>query len=189
MVACKDKNDLPLGVRWRRVVEYCGGSWYSQPGGTFTQDVFAYYLSVSCNHCSKPICVEACPTAAMSQDEKGIVSVDPRKCMGCQYCEWACPYNAPQLLVAKGVMSKCDFCRDLLEKGESPACVAACPTRALQFGELEDLQQKYDRTQTIAPLPEEHYTEPGFYYFPHKSSKPAGGKSGFISNPEENNDA
>ena len=55
MVACKDKNDLEDGIRWRRVVEYCGGQWLAMPDGTFKQDVFGYYISVSCNHCADPI--------------------------------------------------------------------------------------------------------------------------------------
>ena len=102
MVACKDKNDLGPGVRWRRVVEYSGGEWLSMPDGTFRQDVFAYYISVSCNHCVEPICVEVCPTTAMNQDESGIVTVDQTKCVGCGYCEWACPYGAPQYQVESG---------------------------------------------------------------------------------------
>ena len=141
MVACKDKNDLDPGVRWRRVVEYTGGEWLVLPDGTFRQDVFSYYLSISCNHCEEPICVEVCPTTAMHQDENGIVVVDQGKCIGCHYCEWACPYGAPQFQASLGCMSKCDFCRDELKAGGVPACVAACPTRALGFGELDELQR------------------------------------------------
>ena len=126
MVACKDKNDLDSGLRWRRVVEYCGGQWVSMPNNTFQQDVFGYYISVSCNHCENPICVEVCPTGAMNQDEDGIVTVDQTRCMGCRYCEWACPYGAPQYHAAIGRMSKCNFCRDELKEGDFPACVAAC---------------------------------------------------------------
>ena len=66
MVACKDKNDLPLGVRWRRVVEFAGGDWVRLPDGTFNQSVFAYYISVSCNHCREPLCVQNCPSQAIS---------------------------------------------------------------------------------------------------------------------------
>ena len=77
-------------------------------------------------------CVEACPTAAMNRDETGIVSIDQGKCMGCGYCEWACPYSAPQYQAGSGQMSKCDFCRDELKTGNAPACVAACPTGAMQ---------------------------------------------------------
>lgn len=188
MVACKDKNDLAPGVRWRRVVEYTGGDWLSMPDGSYRQTVFSYYLSVSCNHCAEPICVEVCPTTAMNQDEFGIVSIDQGKCMGCGYCEWACPYSAPQYQAGLGLMSKCDFCRDELKAGKAPACVAACPTRALKFADYDDLRQGEDGYITIAPLPDHALTNPGAIFKPHKSSKPANSSEGYIANPEETKD-
>jgi len=189
MVACKDKNDLQLGVRWRRVVEYTGGQWRVMADGTYGQDVFCYYISVSCNHCAEPICVEVCPTTAMNQDESGVVSIDPARCMGCRYCEWACPYSAPQYQADRGQMSKCDFCRDELKAGYDPACVAACPTRALNFGEFDDLQQGVGGQQTMAPLPDQELTAPSAVFKPHKMSKPLNSPAGHIANPEETKDA
>lgn len=89
-IACKDKHDLPVGVTWRRVAEYTGGSWLlNQIDGTATQDIFSYYTSISCNHCADPICAEVCPSKAMSKGENGVVSVDPSICIGCRYCEMA----------------------------------------------------------------------------------------------------
>ncbi|MBW1889568.1 MAG: 4Fe-4S binding protein, partial [Deltaproteobacteria bacterium] len=117
IIACKDKHDLPAGVRWRRVVEFTGGDWDCLPDGTFNQNVFAYYISVSCNHCQDPVCVKACPSKAMHQDDHGIVTVDPEKCVGCRYCEWVCPYSAPQFDKKLGRMTKCDFCREDLQQG------------------------------------------------------------------------
>jgi anaerobic dimethyl sulfoxide reductase subunit B len=191
MVACKDKNDLPEGVRWRRVYEYTGGEWFPGADGTFRQDVFAYYLSVSCNHCERPICVEVCPTTAMAQGEKGIITVDQTTCVGCRYCEWACPYGAPQYLLKKGVMSKCDFCQDELKEGRPPACVAACPTRALTLVEVDE--ERHDLSLfakgVFAPLPDHGLTEPRSSFAPHKKSRPAGSRAGSIANLEENKDA
>jgi anaerobic dimethyl sulfoxide reductase subunit B (iron-sulfur subunit) len=188
MVACKDKNDLGPGVRWRRVVEYSGGEWLPMSDGTFRQDVFAYYLSVSCNHCAEPICVEVCPTTAMNQDESGIVTVDETKCIGCKYCEWACPYGAPQYQVESGRMSKCDFCRDELKAGGVPACVAACPTRALRFGEFDEFLQDSGGQKTTAPLPDHGWTAPSAVFKPHRSGKAVNSVAGSIANPEENRD-
>jgi len=185
MVACKDKNNLPLGVRWRRVVEFAGGQWIRLPDGTFQQNVFAYYLSVSCNHCQDPICVQSCPTTAMNQDEQGIVSVDPQKCVGCRYCEWACPYSAPQFNPVLGQMTKCDFCRDDLAIGGAPACVAACPTRALQFGDYDELATLYDSKTVFAPLPARDLTQPCFLLCIPKDAKPELTVDGGIANPEE----
>ena len=54
-------------------------------GDAYEQNVFAYYVSLSCNHCENPVCAEACPTQAMHKDENGIVSVDPDRCVGCRY--------------------------------------------------------------------------------------------------------
>jgi anaerobic dimethyl sulfoxide reductase subunit B (iron-sulfur subunit) len=189
IIACKDKNDLPMGVRWRRVVEFAGGDWIGRVDGTFSQSVFAYYISVSCNHCQDPICVQSCPSTAMNQDDHGIVTVDPQKCLGCRYCEWACPYSAPQFDEALGQMTKCDFCREELEQGGVPACVAGCSTRALQFGEYDQLSARQDSNQLMAPLPPPLLTEPNFVLEPHRDAKPGQTRAGAICNPEEVKDA
>ena len=191
MIACKDKNGLPMGVRWRRVVEFAGGDWVRLVDGTFSQNVFAYYISVSCNHCQDPICVQVCPSTAMNQDGHGIVTVDPQKCLGCRYCEWACPYSAPQFDQALGQMTKCDFCRSELEQGGLPTCVAACPTRALQFGEYDQLERavRHDSGLLMAPLPPPVLTEPNFILVPHWDAKSGQTRTGAICNPEEVKDA
>jgi len=189
IVACVDKNDLDSGIRWRRVVEYTGGKWDSMPDGTFNQNVFSYYVSVSCNHCAEPICVQTCPTTAMHQDKHGIVTVDQNKCIGCRYCRWACPYSAPQYEATKGLMSKCNFCVDEVKTGGAPACVAACPTRALSFGEYDAMLNLSAQHLTIAPLPDEKLTSPVAIFKPHKMGKPAASKDGQIANPEEIKDA
>lgn len=133
--ACKDKNNLPTGVLWRRVIEVSGGAWQKNGGG-WNNTVFAYNLSISCNHCVYPKCAGVCPTNAYEIREDGIVFLDTNKCMGCGYCAWACPYGAPQYNADAGHMTKCDFCVDNLEQGLPPACVAACPLRILDYGEM-----------------------------------------------------
>lgn len=182
--ACQDKNDLPAGVAYRRVAEYAGGGWMEKDGALY-QDVFAYYVSVACNHCENPICMSSCPTGALSKGDDGIVTLDSGKCVGCRYCEWACPYGAPQYDSEAGVMRKCDFCADYLAKGESPACVAACPSRALGFGELADLQAEHGTLAAVAPLPDPSYTTPSLVIDPHRDAKPVGSTVGELVNPKE----
>jgi len=187
--ACKDKNSLPVGMLWRRVLRYEGGEWAphpTQPHVSVPVGVFAYSVSVGCMHCQDPICVRVCPTHAMHKREDGIVLVDRDKCNGCRDCMGACPFGAPQYIEALAVVSKCDFCSDLLQKGDSPACVAACPTRALGFGELEDLRRDHGRLDAIEPLPTSLVTRPSVVVTPHRNARPSGSGGGFVANlPEE----
>src|SRR5574340_804268 len=135
-VACKDRNNLPPGVLWRRVVEVSGGHW-STVGQAWKNTVFAYNLSLACNHCTYPKCTGVCPVDAYTVRQDGIVLLDSSKCMGCGYCAWACPYDAPQYDPSAGIMSKCNLCFDDIDAGLPPACTAACPMRALELGETE----------------------------------------------------
>lgn len=183
-IACKDKHDLPIGVNWRRVAEYTGGTW-QESGDTFVPNVFSSYMSISCNHCEQPACVPVCPTTAMTQGEDGIVSVDESKCVGCGYCSWACPYSAPQLNEDKGHMSKCDMCADYRAQGQDPACVAACPSRALDWGPIDELRAKYGDIDAVEPLPSAAITRPRLVITPHRDAQPSGSGTGEIINPQE----
>lgn len=185
MVACMDGHELPVGVKWRRVTEYAGGEWVRRRDNTFGQNVFAYYLSISCNHCEDPVCVKVCPTTAMHRNEHNIVVVDHDKCVGCRYCEWNCPYSAPQFNADLGQMTKCDFCFSRLLKGETPLCVASCPMRALKFGEFEELQKIYGPPTHIAPLPDPALTRPCLALTPSRNARPGNSGDGFQANPEE----
>jgi anaerobic dimethyl sulfoxide reductase subunit B (iron-sulfur subunit) len=86
-------------------------------------------------------------------------------------------------------MTKCDFCRDKLEQGDVPACVAGCPTRALQFGEYDELADRHDSGLRMAPLPPSELTEPNFILDPHRDAESEQSSSGAICNPEEVRDA
>lgn len=183
-IACKDKHDLPVGVNWRRVVEYSGGTWMRN-GDAYTTNQFTYYTSIACNHCEEAVCIKVCPTTAMTRREDGTVFVDSTKCVGCRYCEWACPYSAPQFNAATGHMTKCDLCADYRADGLDPACVAACPSRALDWGEIDDLKQKYGPGAQVAPLPDPSLTKPNLVVAPHRDSQPQGSTQGTITNPKE----
>lgn len=146
-IACKDKNGLKVGTLFRQVKAFETGA-YPKPG--------VYHFSSTCNHCENPKCVEGCPTGAMHKLEDGIVAHNKDRCIGCRYCIWNCPYSVPQFIEELGKVGKCDFCKDLIDQGENPVCVDACPMRAIQWGELDDLKAKYGSVSTsdlpILPL-------------------------------------
>ena len=179
--ACKDHNGLPGGVLWRRVYEVSGGGW-KKAGAAWTHDVFAWNLSLSCNHCSKPVCAEVCPTGAVRRREDGVVLLDPAKCMGCRYCEWACPYGAPRFDDEQGVMTKCTLCADRLEEGLAPSCVSACPMRALDFGPRDEMQGGIEAAGF--PLPDPRLTRPAMQMKPHASAARSAAE-GSVANREE----
>ncbi|TCN80985.1 DMSO/selenate family reductase complex B subunit [Shewanella fodinae] len=201
-IACKDRmvgklrgNDdiqtngvanLP-GILWRRVYEYGGGVWSENGNGSYEQDVFAYYVSVGCNHCSSPVCVKACPTGAMHKRKAdGLVLVEESLCIGCGSCSRACPYDAPQMDTERKVMTKCDGCYDRLAEGKKPVCVEACPLRALDFDTMENLRAKYgDGDAHIAPLPSASITHPNLLIKAGSKAQPAGSGSGSVLNEAE----
>lgn len=184
-IACKDKHDLPIGVQWRRIVEYTGGSWQTEDG-TLKANIFSYYTSISCNHCENAVCIEVCPTTAMTRRADGTTFVDTTKCVGCRYCEWACPYSAPQFNAETGHMSKCDGCADYRAEGKNPACVDACPLRALEFGDIDELRAKHGSARALTePLPDPDITQPNLTIRAHRHAQAIGQGTGVIGNPEE----
>ncbi len=184
--ACKDKHYLPVGILWRRVYEVSGGGW-TQRGAAWLSTVFAYNVSLACNHCERPICVEVCPAGAISKRPDGIVLIDSDKCIGCKYCSWACPYGAPQYDEQAGHMTKCTLCADHIDAGLPPACVAACPMRALDYGDKDELQIRYGIKRDIYPLPEPSLTEPALVISPHQEAARAKSETARIGNREEVN--
>ena len=133
-IACKTWNEVEVGPRWREVVKV--------ESGTFP-NVKAMNVSMACMHCGDAPCQNACPvTAITKRAEDGIVVVDQNKCIGCGFCVWACPFNAPQLSASAGKMEKCNFCQT--PGKERPldmprACEEICPTGAIQSGSMVEL--------------------------------------------------
>ncbi|EIT7126721.1 dimethylsulfoxide reductase subunit B [Vibrio parahaemolyticus] len=170
-VACKDKNQLEVGRRFRRVYEVAGGEFIETPNGAFKNDVYAYTLSISCNHCDDPVCVKNCPTQAMHKRAgDGIVRVDTDRCVGCGYCSWSCPYGAPQMNIEAGQMSKCDMCIDRLAEGKQPVCVESCPLHAIKFGKIRDLRAKYGNVNEVRGMPSANITNPNIVINPNKGA-------------------
>jgi anaerobic dimethyl sulfoxide reductase subunit B (iron-sulfur subunit) len=148
-IACKQENNLaPYNLEdalsgtspiWRNVIEVEQGMYGNES---------VHYISLSCMHCADAPCVVACPTGALTKStEDGRVLVDQSKCIGCRMCLQVCPFGIPQY-GNDDLMQKCTLCVDRITKEgkESPACVAACPAKALTYGDTNtvsrDVQQK-----------------------------------------------
>lgn len=114
-------------------------------------------LSLACNHCETASCMNACPASAYSREPStGAILIDDNKCIGCRYCQWNCPYDAPKFDIDKKVIFKCNLCQSLLAEGGTPACVSGCPTGALGYGETGE-------TESIGRYP----------WFPDKNLSPS----------------
>jgi len=166
VVSCKLNNQVPGSAHWCHVISLDGDKIY-QATGKFpnAQMVFRPIL---CMHCENPPCVRGCPSTAMHRDEtNGIVSVDQTVCIGCGYCVFNCPYNAPMLDDEHHYMSKCFFCESRVEEGKDPFCVLTCPGRARFFGDLNDpgsiVNQLIQRGNGV-PWLQELGTKPSVYY-------------------------
>lgn len=132
-VACKNVHGIEPGPRWIRVT----ANW----SGRFP-NVRRTFIPFMCFHCEEPACIPACPMKAIyKRDEDGIVLVNRDKCDGCKLCLPACPWRNPQF-GEDGLMQKCDYCIDRVERGLKPACSATCPTSALHTGTLEELSEQ-----------------------------------------------
>lgn len=194
--ACIQENNLDRdsNMQYIRIFEIeKGQNSLASANGAYYHEVPAdgqYYLGTQCFHCENPPCVSVCPVGATWKEEDGIVVVDYDWCIGCRYCQAACPYfgrrfnwSAPEIPEAeinreqhylgnrprkKGVMEKCTFCIQRTRQGKQPACVEACPTGARIFGNLLDPNSEIRyvlANKKVFRLKEELGTEPKFWYF------------------------
>lgn len=163
VIACKDKNNLDAGINFRKVHSYEGGS---------SSSVWTASLSMACNHCAEPACLKVCPVVAIAKDaDTGLVIQDRRMCILCERCVRACPYGEPAYVPGMMLVSKCDGCYALVAQAEKPACVAACSTRCLRFGELEELRQQFgpeSLTSDLPVLPDSSRTSPSILIKPRR---------------------
>ncbi len=194
--ACHVENnhDRPSQESYIRVLEMENGSIDMERGNaTYDHPVPApgkFYMPVQCQQCDNPPCVSVCPVEATWKERDGIVVVDYNWCIGCRYCQAACPYHArrfnwrkPEIpadeinteqsylsnrIRPQGVMEKCTFCLHRTREGRLPACLEACPTGARVFGNLLDPESDIRwvlRNKRVFVLKEELGTRPSFFYF------------------------
>ena len=140
VAACINVNQIKGDQQWRKV--------FKLPPHHDNNDTM--YLSMSCNHCADPPCVKVCPANAMQVRKKdGIVILDQDKCLGCRYCQMACPFDAIVWMDDKKTVGKCNLCHQRLDNGQEPACVETCFSGALQFVSLETGREKEDWLKEI----------------------------------------
>jgi Fe-S-cluster-containing dehydrogenase component len=136
VVGCWMENRAEQGQNWRQVHTFNAFRHPALP---------LFHLSLACHHCEDPACLRNCPADAYSKDPvTGAVTVHAERCMGCRYCTWACPHDAPKFNATLGTIEKCTFCPQRLEKGLEPACVARCPVEALGFEERKEGDKHHD---------------------------------------------
>ncbi len=163
-LACKDYHDLPQTVTFRRVYDCEGGATTEAADGTVTTEAFAYHVSTACNHCANPGCIAATGNDGTIVKDEGtglVLIVDAGKIADPQAVIDTCPYGVPVIDPDSGLLIKCDGCYDRVKEGLEPICVQACPLRALEFGDIEELAAKHaGATDTIAPLADPSLTQP-----------------------------
>lgn len=202
--ACVEENNQSRSpeIQYIRVLEMEKGSinletsdhHYEAP---LVPDPDKYYMPVQCHQCANPPCVKVCPVKATWQEPDGITVIDYDWCIGCRYCEAACPYWARRFNFAepqipegavnpnmgylsnrpreKGVMEKCTYCLHRTRVGRLPACLEVCPTGSRKFGNVLDPDSEVAyilRHKRVYVLKEEVGTIPRFfYYFDERGSR------------------
>lgn len=162
VVACKAANKMEADV------DGYGGGLYDAPEGLneFTKNVIALYrddgteqysyVKKQCMHCVDPACVGACMLGALQKGKYGVVSYDASLCVGCRYCEAACPFNVPKFEWSKKApkIVKCELCNHRLAEGKQPACSEVCPRGAVIYGKYADLLT--DARKRLAAEPDKY---------------------------------
>ncbi len=195
--ACVEENNQSRSpeIQYIRVLEMPRGTTDIERGDHHydrptVPDDEHYYMPIQCHQCANPPCVKVCPVEATWQEPDGITVIDYDWCIGCRYCEAACPYWArrfnftePELPSedvnrsmsylsnrprSKGVMEKCTFCLHRVREGKLPACLEVCPVGARKFGNVLDPDSEIShilRTKRVFVLKEDVGTIPRFFYY------------------------
>ena len=147
MSACQEANnleqekgslwssDIDLSARTKNVIKF-----YDGPEGNS-------FMKMQCMHCIEPACASACMLGALTKDEEGVVKWQGDLCVGCRYCQVACPFNVPKFEwdSANPKIVKCELCKDRTKEGKLPACVEVCPREAVIYGKRDDLLKEAKR--------------------------------------------
>ena len=178
VVACTEANGLTPDTRYDPLHQMAGDL------NNHTKTIIKLYkeadgkefsfVKQQCMHCLEPACVAACMFGGLKKDAtSGLVSWTGKYCVGCRYCEVACPFNVPKFRWEgfNPEIVKCEFCKERLAKGLQPACTTVCPKKAVIFGKREDLLK--EAKQRIKAAPGKYYEDRVF------GEKEAGGTQVF----------
>jgi len=158
VVACREANGMPTDTSG-----WGGGLWDAPLGlNDRTKNVIqlyeaadrSSYVKKQCMHCVDPACVGACMMHALTKNpETGVVSWNGDSCVGCRYCQLACPYEVPKFewTAANPKIVKCELCQHRYAEGKGPACCEVCPRGAVIFGKRGSLLQEAKRRLRESP--------------------------------------
>lgn len=190
VIACKSENSTRPGVSWIRIEEKEEGKY---------PKVSRSYTPMLCVQCGEMPCGQVCPTGAIFKGNGGVIFVDPENCIcgPVKPCIEACPFGVLTANEGKrsyfpdystpdekdnyeahrdGVVEKCSFCHHRITSGELPACVQACPTKAMVFGDLDERES--DIAQLVSngkaeALKNELKVDPSVFYVRERSAEPS----------------
>jgi Fe-S-cluster-containing dehydrogenase component len=169
--ACKENNDMPaentirppdmIDNVWDNPVDLSGKTleiikaYRNGTGEEKNSETNGFaFVKRNCMHCVDPACVSACPVSALRKDPKtGVVTYNKNACIGCRYCQMACPFNIPKMEWDKPFpqIRKCQFCSHRFAEGKYSACCEFCPTGASIFGPAKDLLVEARKRLTLKP--------------------------------------
>lgn len=184
-IACKVANNMPENMQYSWV-DTIGGESRDTASGEFPNCSMSYH-PMQCQHCEQPACMANCSTGATQQREDGIVWIDYELCIGCGSCVEACPYEGVRTTITEepsyyldmavgevdapphkvSTTEKCNFCYNLIDRGEVPACMQLCPGRARYWGDLDDPESEVSKAiagRSYKFLHEDAGTKPKVYY-------------------------
>jgi Fe-S-cluster-containing dehydrogenase component len=155
---CKEVNELPATLK------KIDGAPYDAPVDLdeSTKNIIKLYkegdkqayMKMQCMHCADPACVSVCMAGALHKIKGGIVAYDKSTCVGCRYCQVACPFDVPKFMwfVAIPLIVKCELCR---HRKEGPGCCEVCPAKAVIYGKMSDLRAEAEKR--LAKQPEKYF--------------------------------
>ncbi|SER81726.1 4Fe-4S dicluster domain-containing protein [Salipaludibacillus aurantiacus] len=142
-VACQMENDLPSDQSY---ISFCEVEKGEYPNVEWVMHRF------SCLHCEDAVCEKVCPQNAISYSQTGAVVVDQEQCIGCEYCEKNCPFGRAKVELCQDKegnsvsrANKCTLCNGKVLEGVTPACASTCYTKAIVFGESDEILQKAEQ--------------------------------------------